>query len=351
MANLLCGPSRSTTDGIYPADPSRTESVRMRIPKVWNVRQLLEDDRRHVASSAVAAPLEVHVTTEGGNGILAAFIQGGFTFAAGLFVLGAAYIAYLGVKQNLDLQKHDLEQQKKQFEDQLGQQRAQFLDQKERQRAQFLDQKEQQIKRELRDRYTAAGLQLASEAPPIRIAGVYALRSLADDWHEIPDDDERDACINLLRAYLRVPFVGVPGSTPDDREVRQTIVRIIAERRQMSTDKKESWAKVKLVHMQRSWLVGTQFRDADLHSVDLTDADLTDADLTRTNLTDAILLRTNLTRSDLIATNLSNVDLTTAILTKATIANVISDNKTHWPSTQNQQEEEGNQAEPPGSSA
>ncbi|NRI64859.1 hypothetical protein FEZ60_04800 [Rhodococcus sp. MS16] len=58
--------------------------------------------------------------------------------------------------------------------------------------------------RDLRSRYTASVSQLGSESPAIRLAGVYALASLADDWHAAGDDDERQVCIDVLRAYLRM---------------------------------------------------------------------------------------------------------------------------------------------------
>lgn len=54
----------------------------------------------------------------------------------------------------------------------------------------------------LRDRYVSAADQLGSESRPIRLAGIYALASLADDWNEERNVKERQVCIDLLTSYL-----------------------------------------------------------------------------------------------------------------------------------------------------
>ncbi|MBG6191516.1 hypothetical protein IWX64_002481 [Arthrobacter sp. CAN_A212] len=54
----------------------------------------------------------------------------------------------------------------------------------------------------LRDRYVSAADQLGSESRPIRLAGIYALASLADDWSEERNVKERQVCIDLLTTYL-----------------------------------------------------------------------------------------------------------------------------------------------------
>ncbi|OZC42436.1 hypothetical protein CH289_27570 [Rhodococcus sp. RS1C4] len=59
--------------------------------------------------------------------------------------------------------------------------------------------------RTLRDRYTAAAEQLGSESFAIRLAGVYAMAALADDWAAARKPSERQTCINVLCAYLRTP--------------------------------------------------------------------------------------------------------------------------------------------------
>jgi hypothetical protein len=50
------------------------------------------------------------------------------------------------------------------------------------------------------ERFTTAAGQLGSETPAVRLAGVYAMAGLADDW-----TDQRQTCIDVLCAYLRLP--------------------------------------------------------------------------------------------------------------------------------------------------
>ncbi|MGL5825375.1 MAG: pentapeptide repeat-containing protein, partial [Nocardioides sp.] len=106
-------------------------------------------------------------------------------------------------------------------------------------------------RQEPRERYGAAVAQLGSENATARLAGVYALANLADEWPA-----QRQQCVDVLCAYLRLPWQ----STPDDEhplaartisktvsrepdesrtytyrdstgetEVRKTIVRVIAD--------------------------------------------------------------------------------------------------------------------------
>ena len=75
------------------------------------------------------------------------------------------------------------------------------------------------------DRYTKALDQLGSEQAAIRLGGVYAMARLADDWKA-----QRQTCIDVLCAYLRMPYqpVGTPEHRPGEDEVRKTLVRGIA---------------------------------------------------------------------------------------------------------------------------
>jgi hypothetical protein len=71
-------------------------------------------------------------------------------------------------------------------------------------------------------RYTSAADQLGHKAPSARLAGVYAMARLADDWHE-----QRQQCIEVLCAYLRLPYN--VGQDAAEREVRRTILRVIRD--------------------------------------------------------------------------------------------------------------------------
>jgi hypothetical protein len=78
---------------------------------------------------------------------------------------------------------------------------------------------------QLAQRYTTAADQLGHERAAVRLAGVYAMARLADDW-----DDQRQVCIDVLCAYLRMPYETDPVSEKHregEQEVRNTIIRII----------------------------------------------------------------------------------------------------------------------------
>ncbi|UJH71825.1 hypothetical protein [Ornithinimicrobium sp. INDO-MA30-4] len=61
--------------------------------------------------------------------------------------------------------------------------------------------------RGLRDRFTTAAGQLGDESAAIRLAGVYAMSALADDWltQDEPAEAEAQVCVDVLCAYLRTP--------------------------------------------------------------------------------------------------------------------------------------------------
>jgi uncharacterized protein YjbI with pentapeptide repeats len=78
---------------------------------------------------------------------------------------------------------------------------------------------------QLSARFASAVEQLGHDRAAVRLAGVYALGRLADDWPQ-----HQQMFIDVLCAYLRLPYEADPGSSrhvPEDREVRQTVVRVI----------------------------------------------------------------------------------------------------------------------------
>lgn len=107
------------------------------------------------------------------------------------------------------------------------------------------------------ERFRTAADQLGSDKPAVRLAGVYAMGSLADDWPA-----GRQTCIDVLCAYLRMPYA-VPKTKPDrppkreERQVRQTIVKLIGE------------------HLRITATVSWQGRDFDFSDVNFFDGDFT----------------------------------------------------------------------------
>ncbi len=81
------------------------------------------------------------------------------------------------------------------------------------------------------ERFTATAAQLGDDRPAVRLAGVHAMAGLADDWKA-----NRQTCIDVLCAYLRMPYAPDPGGeapAPErlaylaSREVRHTVIRVI----------------------------------------------------------------------------------------------------------------------------
>ena len=91
----------------------------------------------------------------------------------------------------------------------------------------------EQRTRTLNERFNTVAGQLSSDKPPaVRLAGVYAMAGLADDW-----PDHRQMCVDVLCAYLRMPYEPEPGDDAPvekrlalqaSREVRHTVIRVIA---------------------------------------------------------------------------------------------------------------------------
>lgn len=130
------------------------------------------------------------------------------------------------------------------------------------------------------ERFGAAAAQLGNADVAVRIAGVYAMAGVADESEGL----RRQQCIDVLCGYLRLPYTpelganhqtkrvrkrrrrGGSGENEDhfeyrqnDREVRQTIVRTVADHLQPQA--------------QHSWSASNfDFRTAHLESVDFRDA-------------------------------------------------------------------------------
>jgi hypothetical protein len=65
----------------------------------------------------------------------------------------------------------------------------------------------EQRTRTLNERFATAAGQMGSDKPPaVRLAGLYAMAGLADDWPE-----DRQTCIDVLCGYLRLPYEPDPG--------------------------------------------------------------------------------------------------------------------------------------------
>ena len=91
----------------------------------------------------------------------------------------------------------------------------------------------EQRTRTLNERFATAEGRLGSDKrAAVRLAGAYAMSGLADDWPE-----NRQTCVDVLCAYLRLPYESDPGDDAPvgkrleyqaSREVRRTVIRVIS---------------------------------------------------------------------------------------------------------------------------
>ncbi|MEU9465016.1 pentapeptide repeat-containing protein [Streptomyces sp. NPDC048312] len=98
------------------------------------------------------------------------------------------------------------------------------------------------------ERFSQAVDKLGSDSPAVRLGGVHALAGLADD---APDDNLRQTCIDVLCAYLQLPYTPDPGNDPAHQEehhrylafrkVRHTILRLIGDHYRRPQGTHRSW--------------------------------------------------------------------------------------------------------------
>ena len=241
----------------------------------------------------------------------------------------------------------------------------------------------QELIRDLRSRYTIAASQLGDGSPAIRLAGVYALISLGDDWRAFGNEAELNVCIDLSLAYLRTAQAhtdslahegastqGAPsahqGPSTTGRgepEVRKTILYTFL-RRMYTYDEKDAryWGEfvsglggsdltnldlwegnlssanltdvnLRGANLAESHLMGTHFGYSNLTGANLFGADLTNASFKRTNLTKANLTGAILTKAYFVETNLSGADLSGSNLMDADFPSfgVVYYDQTKWP--------------------
>ena len=133
----------------------------------------------------------------------------------------------------------------------------------------FAEQREQldktlaeQRTRTLNERFATAAEQLGSDKQAVRLAGVYAMAGLADDWEK-----NRQTCVDVLCAYLRMPYEPEPGQDAPEpqrlafqaiREVRHTVIRVITAH--LKEDAAVSWQGLNLD------FTGVVFDGADFNS-------------------------------------------------------------------------------------
>jgi uncharacterized protein YjbI with pentapeptide repeats len=137
------------------------------------------------------------------------------------------------IKATRTVTAETLRQQREQLDRTLTEQREQLDKTLKAQGDQLEQTLAEQRTRTLNERFATAAEQLGSDKPAVRLAGVYAIAGLADDWNE-----DRQTCVDVLCAYLRMPYEPEPGDNAPaverlaylgNREVRHTVIRVIAD--------------------------------------------------------------------------------------------------------------------------
>ncbi|WP_196248696.1 pentapeptide repeat-containing protein [Rhodococcoides fascians] len=172
--------------------------------------------------------------------------------------------------------------------------------------------------RDLRTRFTTAAAQLANPGAPVRLAGVFSLGSLADDWAAFAGGPipsvERQVCVDLLCAYLR-------NDTTNEHTLRSQLgeadvvarIDVLRDEEQRVRD-----AIISLIRAHTTYLPEFQ-GDPTWTEVnfDLSAAKIAHASLPAVKLTRALLVNADLYRADLRGAQLSHCDISQAILDEA----------------------------------
>jgi len=109
--------------------------------------------------------------------------------------------------------------------------------------SELADQRTVEMERELRSRFAAVSAQLGHEKSAVRLAGIYALGALADEWHAFGRDDERQVCIDVLCAYVRLPYDpdSERAQLEGEREVRLTAIKVVRDHLRANANENANW--------------------------------------------------------------------------------------------------------------
>ncbi len=201
-------------------------------------------------------------------------------------------------------------------------------------------------------RFAEAAAQLGHEKHIIRVAGVYALEALAQEWAAVGNREQRGVCIDLLCGYLRSPVewehtlqpapepatgddaqqttTVVRQLAPEEAQVRTVIVDVISKHLRGSADTESSTAGDWSDHefnFRNATIVDADFSKthfdggANFGGATLTATKFYEATLTNTNFYRATLTDTNFGGATLTDTNFGGATLTATDFGGATLAN------------------------------
>lgn len=143
----------------------------------------------------------------------------------------------------------------------------------------------------LHERYTTVAEQLGHDRAAIRLAGIYGLASLVDDWESVGRRREAQTGIDLLCAYLRADDVHL--ADDHDEDVRLAIVESMRTRllpTQSKIEKDRNWRGYRF-DLGRTDLSGKRLVGANLLRMNLAGANLQNAALSECTFSADVRLR------------------------------------------------------------
>ncbi|GAA1783590.1 hypothetical protein GCM10009712_33650 [Pseudarthrobacter sulfonivorans] len=132
---------------------------------------------------------------------------------------------------------------------------------------------------ELRSRYANASAQLGHDKPAVRLAGVYAMSALAEDWRKAGVPAQQQVCVDVLCAYIRMAYnPKSKKARSGEREVRFAIIDVVNAHLQEPASQ-ESWCRLDL-DFSGATFDGADFRGAKfMGRVSFVQADFTSGDI------------------------------------------------------------------------
>ena len=177
-------------------------------------------DLIQAAASATPSPSPSTASTDSGRltnpQVIAAIIGLVGVFVVQLFNLSA-------INKSREASKRQFDEARTEAEETREESRRQFQESRAAQEVQFSAEQASQRIRLLTDRFGKAAEQIGHMEPAVRLAGVYAMAALADEWQD--REQQRQQCVDVLCGYMRLP----PRQHEGEEQVRGTIVEVIRQ--------------------------------------------------------------------------------------------------------------------------
>ncbi|MDQ0735160.1 hypothetical protein [Arthrobacter agilis] len=93
----------------------------------------------------------------------------------------------------------------------------------------------------LRARYAQCAEQLASKETAVRLAGLYALSALADDWFDRDDTAEQQTCLDLFCSVIQIESQGDAYDPARPSAIQRAGWQILSARWQKDVEKRKYW--------------------------------------------------------------------------------------------------------------